>query len=438
VSAAAGTSGGAAVPHFSGAVIIELNAHYIERVIFPTLAQRYFGGPEDFVYRVSIIQGENPERILYQSSAAGSHNLAGASDAVEDLIPNRAAVPPWAEFEVLPQAIPLPAARRFPPRLMAASGVPEWRLIARHRSGSVETAVLLLRRRTLAVSLGVLLLLALSMALVIVSAQRARRLARLQIGLVANVSHDLRTPLAVIRSAAENLADGVVEGDHGVREYGALIRREDRKLSGMIEEILAFAVEASRRRGYQASPVDVVVAIESAIASILPMAESLGARIEKNIGPELPRVRADALAFARCLQNLISNAVKYGGRCPWVGIRAHASRTAGGREVQIQVEDRGVGIDPEDLPYVFEPFYRGRSAHAAEIEGTGLGLSLAREAAEAMNGRLTVKSTVGRGSCFTLHLPAAPRAKATEPPSNPAEMASAGALKAAPGEINNE
>jgi len=413
-SAAPGGLAASSAPRMIGALIVEMNPQFIERVIFPTLAQRYFGGPGGFVYRVSIVRGANPASALYQSSPASPGSLAGAGDAMVDLVPRQAIPPPSSLEDPMPSLNPRKS-KRVPPQIITAPGAPGWRLIARHRSGSVEAAVLRLRRRNLTVSLGVLLLLALSVAMILVLAQRAHRLARLQMSLVANVSHDLRTPLAVIRSAAENLADGVVEGPQEVKEYGALIRHEDRKLSEMVEQILAFAAETSRYRTYEARPLDVAVAIESAVAATRPLIESSGATVEKRLDPGLPLVRADAAAFGRCLQNLISNAAKYGGKTPWIGIRTQVARAPGGPEVQIQVEDHGIGIEAEDLPYVFEPFYRGRSEHARQVRGTGLGLSLAREIAEAMNGCLTVKSAAGRGSCFTLHLPALLPAEAHEP-----------------------
>jgi signal transduction histidine kinase len=97
--------------------------------------------------------------------------------------------------------------------------------------------------------------------------------------------------------------------------------------------------------------------------------------------------------------------LKYGGEKRWVRIRAGS--TDGGAPVHISVEDRGEGIDPGDLPHIFEPFYRGKSARAAQIHGAGLGLSLARDIAEGMGGHLEVSSEPGRGSTFTLDLPAA-------------------------------
>jgi signal transduction histidine kinase len=106
--------------------------------------------------------------------------------------------------------------------------------------------------------------------------------------------------------------------------------------------------------------------------------------------------------------------LKYGGEKRWVRIRAGSTD---GSQVRIGVEDRGEGIDPADLPHIFEPFYRGKSARAAQIHGAGLGLSLARDIAEGMGGRLEVSSERGRGSTFTLELPAAgPLSRPAEEP----------------------
>ncbi len=113
--------------------------------------------------------------------------------------------------------------------------------MVRHRSGSVDAAVTSLRRRNLAVSIVVLLMLLVSLITILVATRRARRLAQLQMEFASGVSHELRTPLAVIRSAAENLADGVVTEGERVRDYGSLIHKESQRLSGMVDHILDFA-----------------------------------------------------------------------------------------------------------------------------------------------------------------------------------------------------
>jgi len=119
---------------------------------------------------------------------------------------------------------------------------------------------------------------------------------------------------------------------------------------------------------------------------------------------DLQKVMADATALSHCLQNLIVNAVKYSGEHRWVRIWARVGDIGRQPEVQISVQDHGIGISGADLPHIFEPFYRSPEVQAAQIHGAGLGLTLARRIAEAMAGALHVSSIRGVGSVFTLHL----------------------------------
>lgn len=276
-------------------------------------------------------------------------------------------------------------------------------MAVRYRQGSLEAFVTRLRRRNLALSFGVLLLLAMSMAMLVVSTQRAQRLAKLEIDFVACVSHELRTPLAVICSAAQNLTDGVVEAKHQVRQYGSIIGRQGRQLVDLVEQILLFAAGKEGRQHYNLRPVQIAQIIETALVNTAGVIGAAGFTIERKIEPHLPLVMGDASALTQCVQNLISNAVKYGGESRWMGIRAGIG--AGG-EVEVVVEDKGIGIDAADLVDIFEPFYRGKGATAARIHGTGLGLTLVKSISKAMGGRVSAKSVLGRGSSFALHLPA--------------------------------
>jgi two-component system sensor histidine kinase SenX3 len=119
----------------------------------------------------------------------------------------------------------------------------------------------------------------------------------------------------------------------------------------------------------------------------------------------LPSAKADAAALSRAIQNLLSNAAKYGGGSRWIGLSAESVKTADGEEVQIKVSDRGMGIAPSEQERIFEPFYRGKEAQTAQIHGNGLGLSLVKHIITAHGGRVSVESKAGQGSVFTLHLP---------------------------------
>jgi signal transduction histidine kinase len=284
----------------------------------------------------------------------------------------------------------------------SVSTAAHWRLLVQHPSGSLEQAVNRVRRRNLLVSTGILGLLAASVGFLVVSTRRAQDLARQQLEFVATVSHELRTPLAVIRSAADNLADGVVGDEARVRQYGQLLRGEGVRLTELVEQILEFAGLQSGQRGIVQQPVPIDGVLADAAAAAQTSADAAGARIELSIAEHLPAVAGDEPALRRVFLNLIDNAIKYGAPGRWVGVRAVA--TAAG--VEVAVSDRGIGIAPAEQTRIFEPFYRTPDVVAAQIQGAGLGLSLVKRIVEAHGGRIAVTSAPGDGSTFTVTLPA--------------------------------
>jgi len=413
-------------PPLIGCSIVELNLAFLQSTLLPELARKHFATQGVFSYQVAIVSRSDPSKFVYRSEPKLAENLLASPDSTVNIL----RLNPDDFFRM---SLELAGAGGAPPGVAPATGVGRppaeglpgpgpglgflakrppretghWQVAVKHRSGSLENAVAEVRRRNLAVSFGVLMLLGLGVAMMVVSTRRAQRLAKLQMEFVTGVSHELRTPLAVICSAADNLADGVVAPGEPQRQYGALIRNEGRRLTGMIDQILGFATAG--RKKYDLRPLDVAGLIDSALASSGPAIQEAGVEVTREIPPHLPPVVADAASVANCLQNLLSNALKYGLKYDketgWVGIRAVTA--AGGGEVQISVEDRGPGIDPQELPHIFEPFYRGARAVAAQIHGTGLGLSLVQRIMEAQGGRVSVRSRPGEGSAFTLHLPAA-------------------------------
>jgi signal transduction histidine kinase len=218
----------------------------------------------------------------------------------------------------------------------------------------------------------------------------------------------LRTPLAVIRSAAENLADGVVFDKEQVQRYGQLIAGEGRRLTEMVEQVMEFAgFDAGRTLDVR--PVAAVDIAQSAIDASGPLLAETDAHVDFE-APDTPvLVKANHAALARSVQNLISNAVKYGGTDRWVGVRIGP---ADSRTVAIAVSDHGPGIPEQELPRIFEPFYRGQHALDDQVHGSGLGLSLVDRIVRQHGGRVQVQSTP-RGTTFTLLIPAAPELAAS-------------------------
>jgi signal transduction histidine kinase len=293
---------------------------------------------------------------------------------------------------------------------------PRWTLVVNHPSGSLETAVGQVRRRNLLVSSGILAVLGASIGFLVVSTRRAQGLARQQMEFVAAVSHELRTPLAVIRSAADNLAEGVVHESGQVRKYGELVRGEGRRLSEMVEQILELAGIHSGQRGFALAPVPVLPLLREIVGSSSTLVDEAGMTVEYDLPDDLPPVLGDEAALRRVFQNLVSNAIKYGAPGGWIGLRARTS----GRDVVVTVADRGIGIDPAEQPRIFEPFYRAPGVVAAQIHGAGLGLSLVQRIVEAHAGRISVRSAPGTGSEFSVHLPAATGEEAARTASVPA------------------
>jgi signal transduction histidine kinase len=393
-----------------GFTIIELNMPYIREQMLPELAARHFTHVEGDVYRVAVTDADDLTNILYRSDpdAPVDPRRADASTALFG-IGNQAFF-----FGRPPRPIADGPQRSNPGtrlRSEALAGTDEdfgrWQLLVQHESGSLEAAVARARRQNLAISFGVLLLLTLSIALLAATSRRAHRLARQQMEFVAGVSHELRTPVAVIRSAAENLSHGVVDGGDRVKRYGQLLETEARRLGEMVERVLQYAgIESGLAKGARVplAPTDI---IEGAIESSVTLLEPEHVVVERDFIPNPPNVVGDAAALRSAIQNLIANAVKYGGRDRWVGIKIEHGRQRRRPEVWITVSDHGAGIPASELPHIFDPFYRGADAVARQVHGNGLGLSLVRQIVAAHGGRVTVSTRAGAGSSFTIALPSA-------------------------------
>jgi signal transduction histidine kinase len=427
--------------------IIAFDADYISRELIPELVRRHFGDSAG-EYTMAVSKRGQTGQLIYRSDAGVPEAAFASGDVTDELFKIRfdetdrfffthlrrldvgassgVALQLRRQLEDKQIAIRVAGDYKFsknenaaPPQRSQLEPITEgvtrtllgrndegaWRLVVKHRSGSLEAAVASARRRNLAISFGILLLLGASVGFIVLSSRRAQRLATQQIEFVAGVSHELRTPLAVICSAAENLADGVIDNRDQIRRYGGLIRDEGRRLTGMVEQVLEFAGAQSGRKNYELRATDLSQVIEDAITACHLQLTEGGFEIERRIAAHLPMVKADAAALSRAIQNLLSNAVKYGGDSRWIGLNADSVKTANGEEVQIKVSDRGLGIAPSEQERVFEPFYRGKDAQAAQIRGNGLGLSLVKHIVAAHSGRVSVESKVGQGSAFILHLP---------------------------------
>ena len=394
-------------------LLVRLDSQSIAGELFPAFTRRHFDNPRGGDYALAVEDAGDPRQVVFLSDPQMPAASFGDSDLRLDMFRLRAfdeLRSPWIGRQ------PHTTSRRkiaapslFPPRKGPTPGEHRrengaWRLVIKHRNGSLEDAVAHIRLHNLKISLGILALVAATMVIMMVATQRAQRLARQQIEFVAGVTHELNTPLTAIRSAGQNLAAGVVAEPGQVKRYGDLIESEGRRLSDMVGQALELAGIQSGRRIYHPRPVEVEEIVDGALQDCRWALQEKRIEVERDVARDLSPVLADAAAVRRAVQNLIENAVKYGGRGGWLSVRA---RRAPSGQVEITVADRGPGIRREDLPHLFEPFFRGRDAATGSVPGSGLGLSLVRHIAEAHGGRIIVVSDEGEGSAFTLHLPAA-------------------------------
>src|SRR5215471_6437442 len=397
----------------TGRVILRLDLAYIQKVFVPALVRSDFAGsiPE---FRIQIRSSDDAESILYNSDPGAP--VQGSVDGEESLLTLR----PDEFHNLMPIEFPIIATARsirpLPDKLfsfhvgavqthagIAAAVIDQggWKITAVHRAGSLDAAVAQLRRRNLAISFSILAVLATSIGMVLISTARAQRLARQQIEFVSTVSHELRTPLAVICSAGENLADGVVNDREQLETYGKLVRDEGRRLTEMVEQVLSFAGLQSGLRKQTFVPVDVADIVEQTLQDLDMVIHEDGFTVERAFSRDLPPIMADPVSLRRAVHNLITNAIKYSGSERWIRISIVTEE----QWVRLTVEDRGVGIASADLSHIFEPFYRCRTAVEAQIHGSGIGLSLVKKAIDQHGGEVSVTSTPGSGSSFSMALP---------------------------------
>ena len=440
----------------AGFVIIELDREYIRQVFIPTLARRHFDDNGILDYELTLANRDDPVEGFFKpflkvadeaspstsneetpvrvSLRIGSIGLRREFHAKRELEAKQTLVTlnvPPAQMREMERKHELALKRdrerakvvehhreafaKFameptPGQLRELQERESWQLAVGYLPGSLDANVARARERNLAICFGILSLLAISIIIIIINARRAQRLARQQMDFVAGVSHEFRTPLAVIHAVSENLADGLITDRQQIEQCGVVIRNDVRRLAGMVEQVLEFAGAFRGKTLYQPQPVDLNELFEQVLARYPMLEPDKEWEIERQIQADLPAVLADPTALASAVRNIIDNAIKYSGaHCSWIGIKAHTEMSDSAQRIQVTIEDKGIGIPASEVPYIFEPFYRGREVIAAQIHGNGLGLSLVKNIIEAHGGTISVASTEGEGSSFTLSLPAAPQ-----------------------------
>jgi signal transduction histidine kinase len=259
---------------------------------------------------------------------------------------------------------------------------------------------------TLKLTLGLLIaLLVLAIAigswLIVADLNRQLRLARQKTDFVSNVSHELKTPLTSIRMFTEMLAEDRVQDESKRRHFLGIITAETARLTRLINNVLDFARLERGEKKYQSVPFDLAALVCETVESYRPHLETLDFSLRAQLPSEPLTFQGDRDAIAQVLVNLLSNAEKYSGEHKGIEITLESDAST----IKVRVSDHGLGVPSGCEEKIFDQFYRAHDSLGSGIQGSGLGLTLARQIARAHGGDVIFERRDGGGSCFVLKLP---------------------------------
>jgi signal transduction histidine kinase len=277
-----------------------------------------------------------------------------------------------------------------------------WKVALFDRDGkSIEQLVGRERQLYLMLFVGIIAVMLIGVFVTIRAVFHELEVSRMKSEFVSNVSHELKTPLALIRMFGETLDTGIVNDERKRREFYSIIRKESERLTHLINNVLDFSSMDTGVKEYNFEEADLIEIVRSSLEAYKFHIRDLGFEIESDLQGELVMPKIDKDAISQALLNLLSNAVKYSGDKKYIRVGVHKDSTS----ALISVTDHGVGISKEQLKRIFEKFYRVPTAKAKKTRGSGLGLTLAKHIIEAHSGRIEAESEVGKGSKFTIRIP---------------------------------
>ncbi|HKP86702.1 MAG TPA: HAMP domain-containing sensor histidine kinase [Blastocatellia bacterium] len=279
---------------------------------------------------------------------------------------------------------------------------PRWKIALGYKDTTIEALAKDNFQKNLMLTLFVLSLLILGIILTLRATAREMRLAQAKSTFVSNVSHELKTPLALIRLFAETLELGRVKSSEKAQEYYRIINNESRRLTQLINNILDFSKIEAGRKEYEFDESNIAEVVEDVLRSYEYQIVNAGFELTTDIRQDVPTVSIDRDAISQAVLNLINNAVKYSDEVKKIAVRVRAKDGF----VAIEVADSGIGIPRSEHEKIFEKFYRVSTGLVHNTKGSGLGLALVKHIVEAHKGKITVESAPDKGSKFIILIPA--------------------------------
>ncbi len=279
---------------------------------------------------------------------------------------------------------------------------PFWTLAGSYRDDKIEELTSTYFSRGVFLMVLVFGLLILGVILIFRVTSREIGLAQAKSAFVSNVSHELKTPLALIRLFAETLESGRVKSPEKAQEYYRIITNETNRLTQLINNILDFSAIEAGRKEYKFSEQDLSEVVAEVFQNYSYGLESAGFKVESSFEDGLPKISIDRDAVSQAVLNLLTNTVKYSRNEKFVRISVERQN----KSLAVSVTDHGIGIAPDEQDKIFDKFYRsGGASDVHNAKGSGLGLSLVKHIVEAHGGSVKVNSVLHRGSTFTITLP---------------------------------
>ena len=349
----------------------------------PWVRDHYF--PE-LTRQVAEIGGEDAGELSLTVFDDAGRAVVGALSATEGPLTKRHQFP-FAFFDPAVMAPGMPADSPSRPWTVEVSAATDPTLMQATRGSD----------RTLLIAATAAVVLMIGVVLTVRAERAGAHLAELRAEFVSSVTHELKTPIASIRAAAETLKGGRVAIPPAIRDYSSLVVAEAKRLSRLVENLLVHSRMADLTNFYTFEPINLVGLFDDIGEEFRAQLVELGFQADVAIPADLPRVIGDELSLRLLFDNLIDNAIKYSGPSRWIGIRARLE--SGG--VLVEVCDRGIGIAPDELSLVVKKFVRGRHAPHG---GSGLGLAIVSRIVRDHGGSLTLRSDPGSGTTASVRL----------------------------------